>query len=72
MEMNPVTSSNLSAIGYDVEKKTMRVEFKNGSAYDYFDVPEHAYHEFKASDSVGKHFASRVRGAYQWVKVTQG
>ena len=42
MRMIPVTSSNLKAVGYDSDTKTLRVEFHNGT-YDHYDVPEAVY-----------------------------
>ena len=35
----PVRSSNLKAIGYNVETQTLEVEFLNGHVYSYAGVP---------------------------------
>jgi KTSC domain len=69
IEMTPVTSSNLEAIGYSAVDKKLRVHFKNKTAYEYHDVPEHEFHAFKAAESPGRHFFTRIRGQYQHVKI---
>jgi hypothetical protein len=38
-----VKSSSLAAIGYDSSAKTLRVHFRNGGVYDYFDVDRMVY-----------------------------
>lgn len=38
MNMQPVTSTNVAAVGYDAATRTMRVAFQSGGVYDYFDV----------------------------------
>ena len=39
MQMEDVRSSQLQAIGYDLEKQVLRITFKGGATYEYFDVP---------------------------------
>ena len=38
MNMQPVTSTNVAAVGYDAATRIMRVAFQSGGVYDYFDV----------------------------------
>lgn len=38
MNMQPVTSTNVAAVGYDAATRTMRVAFQHGGVYDYYDV----------------------------------
>jgi len=38
MVMQPVTSTNVLAVGYEPATRTMRVAFRSGGAYDYYDV----------------------------------
>lgn len=69
MEMIPVTSSNIEAIGYDVESETLQVEFKNGSTYQYFDVPERVFEQLRDADSVGAYLSSNVKGVFRFSRV---
>lgn len=55
MEMIPVSSSNHVAAGYDSNQATLRIEFKNGNIYEYYDVPQYIWDEYLAADSKGKY-----------------
>jgi len=69
MEMIPVTSSNIAAIGYDEDSQTLQVEFNNGSNYQYFDVPERVFSELRNAGSVGAYLASNIKGIYRFSRV---
>lgn len=69
MEMIPVDSSNIEAVGYDVDSSTLQVEFKNGGTYQYFDVPERVFNELQHAASVGGYLASAIKGTYRYSKV---
>ena len=69
--MKKVSSSTIEAVGYDGETKTMTVHFKNGGKYKYHDVPEAAYNELLAADSVGKHLHKHVRGKFAYSKIEE-
>jgi hypothetical protein len=69
MEMNPVTSSNLSSMGYDEDTSTMAVQFNNGSVYSYQDVSKETYETVLHADSVGSTFNQLiVKGGYTYEK----
>lgn len=67
MDRISVTSSNVAAVGYEASSSTLEVEFKNGSVYQYFDVP--ADHFRALSDgrlrSVGKYLNSEIKPRYR-------
>jgi len=68
MERQNVISTSITSIGY--EDGRMQVEFKNGSVYEYKDVPLSTYQNLRASQSIGKTFDSNIRKAgYQYKKV---
>ena len=69
MEMTPVESSNIEAVGYDGDSSTLQVEFKNGGTYQYFDVPEHVFEGLRDAESVGGYLASVIKGSYRYSKV---
>lgn len=69
MERTPVTSSNLLSIGYDVETNTLEVEFKGGTVYQYFDVPEDEYDSLMSASSQGVYFAAHIRENYNQEKL---
>ena len=69
IQMQPVESSNLTAIGYDAERKILAVKFKNGTVYNYSDVPEKTFEELRSSESIGKFFHSRIKNIFKYLKI---
>ena len=69
MDMTNVSSSNVQAVGYDECSSTLQVEFKNGTLYQYFDVPEHVFTGLRDAGSVGGYLASQIKGVYRYSKV---
>ena len=55
MEMNPVTSGNVKAVGYDPASKTLRVEYKSGGVYEWDGVAPERHAELMAAKSIGSH-----------------
>lgn len=61
IEMKPVKSSNIQAIGYDEPSQTMHIAFTSGKTYAYHGVTPEQHGEFLHADSIGSHFARRIR-----------
>lgn len=68
MQMQPVSSSNISAIGYESSTRTLRIQFHSGT-YDYYDVPESVYQELMSASSHGKYLAAHVKGSYRYANI---
>lgn len=60
-------SSNIEMFAF--EEAVLSVCFKNGTFYDYFDVPQRIYEDMKTAESKGKFLNSTLKGKYKWVKV---
>lgn len=69
MDRTPVSSSNISAIGYDADNQLLEVEFNNGSVYSYSGVPSGEYEGFMAADSKGKYLHANIKTRYSYVKL---
>jgi hypothetical protein len=69
MDRQLVTSSSVTEIGYDVNTMTLEVVFRNGTTYQYFDVPESLYEGLKTSESVGKFLNEQIKNSYRYTKV---
>jgi uncharacterized protein len=69
MNRTPVSSSNISSIGYDAGALTLEVEFIGGSIYQYFDVPETVYEEFMRAGSKGQFLHENIKNNYRCTKV---
>jgi hypothetical protein len=67
--INEVQSSNLVRSEYDTVTKKMVVEFKNGTKYEYDDVPHTIYTRFRLSESQGKFFSSSIAKNYKYKKI---
>ena len=66
MVLNSVNSSNISQIGYDPDLKILIIKFKNGSMYEYLNVPLVTYTNFSKSESIGKFFISNIKNNFQY------
>ncbi len=66
MTMQPVASSNLSAVGY--EKGTLYVSFNSGGLYSYDGVPETVYRGLMTAASHGSYFAAHIKNSYRYTK----
>tara|TARA_R110002050_G_scaffold3249_3_gene17203 strand:- start:52970 stop:53179 length:210 start_codon:yes stop_codon:yes gene_type:complete len=69
MIREPVTSSNISEIGYDEPSRTLEVLFSNGSVYQYFDIPPQIYTELLHAGSVGRYLNSTIKGHFRYARV---
>jgi len=49
MEMSKINAGKLRAIGYDANKRSLRVEFDNGSALEYANIGESIWRNFQSS-----------------------
>ena len=69
MNRTPVTSSHVASVGYDPKTMTLEVEFKNGSIYHYFDVPEAVYRGLLSASSVGTYLNQNIKGSYRYAQI---
>lgn len=54
IELKPVTSSNVEAVGFCSERKCVDVKFKSGGIYRYPDCTQELYDQLCGAESVGK------------------
>lgn len=69
MNRDLVASSNIASIGYDPDSETLEVEFRNGSIYQYFNVPNGLNDQLMASASKGQFLNAYVRNSYPFSRV---
>ena len=62
--MEPVTSGQISKIGYHPDSQTAVIQFANGRVYQYSGVPQEMYDNMKNAESVGSFFAQNIKGRY--------
>ena len=63
-------STNLAALGYNAEKKILAVQFKSGAIYHYADVDSILALGFLQADSVGRYYATKIKGKYPGQRMT--
>jgi len=69
-EMMFVDSSNVEAIGYDVDAQELHVRFlKSGQTYVYYAVEEWVFQELTQADSKGSYINARIIPNYQCGKL---
>ena len=64
MELHPVKSSNIKAVGYDADAQRLVVEFHTGKRYAYVDVPPEVHQNLMGAKSIGLFFGLNIRGKY--------
>lgn len=70
MDMQPVSSSDLAAVGYDEDTATLRIEFLKGGTYEYHGVPKDIYDGLINASSKGKYFDQFIKkGGYPYSKI---
>lgn len=65
-DMQPVSSSNIAAVGYDTENQMVYVQFLNGSTYTYKGVPEHEFENLRTASSVGSYLNRNYKNVYPY------
>jgi hypothetical protein len=75
--MDSVESSQIEAIGYDAETKTLAIQFKGkgetpGSVYHYSNFTPDDWQAFRDAESIGSHFYKNIKPAkdkYPYVRI---
>jgi KTSC domain-containing protein len=69
MERISVTSSTMTAIGYDPNSHALEIEFNSGAVYQYGSVPQSEYDGLMSAESKGKYFNSYIKDRYAYAKL---
>jgi len=64
MQMIPVSSSAIRAVGYDSQSRRMKIEFTQGDTYDFCRVPQHIYDGLMRSSSKGGYYNDNIKDRY--------
>ena len=64
MERTAVQSKDLAIIGYDAEKKTLEIAFRNGGVYLYSGVPAEVHQALMSASSHGIYFNQNIKDRY--------
>lgn len=58
----PVASSNVAAVGYDAEERTLYVAFTSFSVYAYFDISATMHIALVSASSIGTYLRRHIVG----------
>lgn len=64
-----VSSSNILAVGYDVENQEVYVRFSNNSLYVYRSVPQIEYDGLLNAQSVGAYLNRNYKNVYSYERL---
>ncbi len=64
VDLTPVTSSNIDAVGYDEDSSTLHVRFHSGHTYSYSNVDPEEHRALIEAPSIGAHFSKHIRPHY--------
>jgi hypothetical protein len=62
--MLAIRSSSLAQVAYDCHQSILRVQFCDGTAYEYEGVPLQTYLDLLQADSKGGYFNRSIRNLY--------
>lgn len=62
-------SSQVKAIRYFDDTKTLEVDFVTGKTYQYYEVPETIYEAALAAASIGKFINANVKSIFQYKQI---
>jgi hypothetical protein len=69
MFRDPVVSSSIASIAFEVDTETLEVQFVTGSVYRYRGVEEQVYEKFLAAPSKGSFFNEHIKDTYPCERV---
>jgi len=69
MECVHIDASSLQEVRYDNDRAIMEIDFKNGSTYQYFDVPRQAFDGLVSAESKGKYAAANIYKLFRQQKI---
>jgi hypothetical protein len=69
MERQRVVSGNIKSAGYDIDGKTLEIEFLSGGIYQYYNVPAEIYKELLRAQSCGKYFHRNIKDVFRCRKI---
>lgn len=70
MQMTKINSGKLRAIGYDTNKRTLRVELDDGSALEFANVGESIWRNFKGASAQWSYYRDNIEEEFTATRVS--
>ena len=71
IDREPVKSTSVASVGYNDLSGTLEIEFRNGSVYRYYDVPEQIYRDLIAASSLGRFINKKVKPYFAYKEIAE-
>jgi hypothetical protein len=71
MQIQKVDSSAVTTIGYDADRRLLRVAYRNGGTYYYLNVPPETHQELMTAESIGTYVNTVIKPNYRVVRVEE-
>ncbi len=68
-QYSPKESSMIKNLRYNFDSNSLKVEFNNGSIYEYAGVAAELYDDLCKAESVGKFFNEKIKTTYPHSKL---
>lgn len=71
IELKPVDSTMLAAMGYDPAQRVLAIKFRgaNDTVYHYKDVPAETWDALQSAPSLGRGYGALIRGKFEAEKI---
>lgn len=69
MQRFPVTSSNITEVGYSDEHQILELLFSSGMTYQYFDVPRRIFEELLQAESIGRYVNANIKSNFRYARL---
>jgi len=70
VEMIPVSSSNVAAVGYDADNLIVHVQFLSGTEYIYKGVSQPEFNGLVNAPSVGSYLHRNYKNVYPYERIS--
>jgi hypothetical protein len=64
-----VQSSLLTSTAYEPDQALLQLEFRGGSVYQYFQVPQQIHQALLQADSKGLYFNRHIRNGFRCLRI---
>jgi len=66
----PLESSSLATAAYAADRSILEVQFRDGTSYQFIDVPTECADQLLASESKGAYFNRNIRNRFRYQRVS--
>ena len=70
MSTPTLVSTTLAAVAFDTPRHCLRVQFRDGSCYEYGGVPYALFQALLTAESKGAFFNRMLRGKFPYIRLT--